>query len=132
MVAVFRAGFPAGLLLGESVGHDVPLERGAQRQGLAYRRKARLMAEQITNGERLLARLRELRPVVRDRCIEVQQALVDEPVHAGRRDALVVDQTLTIVSRSHGFVRSGPMWPAQRSTTAAPSTTTEIEAPTSP
>src|SRR3989442_8853760 len=45
---------------------------------------------------------------------------------------LVVDQTLTIVSRSQLFVRSGFMWPAQRSTTAAPSTTTEIEAPTSP
>src|SRR5207247_10626753 len=87
MVAVFRAGFPPGLLLGESVGHDVPLERGAQRQGLAYRRKARLMAAQITNGERLLARLRELRPVVRDRGIAVPQALGDEPLQAGRRAA---------------------------------------------
>src|SRR5436309_14320009 len=87
MVAVFRAGFPPGLLLGESVGHDVPLERGAQRQGLAYRRNARLMAEQITNGERLVSRLRELQPVDSDRCIEVLQDLFDEPVHGCRRYA---------------------------------------------
>src|SRR5438105_3754449 len=44
---------------------------------------------------------------------------------------LVVDQTLVMVSRSQGRVRSWSVWPPQMSTTASPSRTTATEAPTS-
>src|SRR5215470_13277742 len=45
---------------------------------------------------------------------------------------LVVDATLTIVSRSHGLVRAASAKPPQRSTTGLPSTYTQTAAPTSP
>ncbi len=44
---------------------------------------------------------------------------------------LVVDQTLMIVSRSHGVVRASSVNPPQMSTTSSPSRTTATDAPTS-
>ena len=43
----------------------------------------------------------------------------------------VVDQTLTMVSRSQGFVFASSAWPPQMSTTTSPSSTTATDAPTS-
>ena len=45
--------------------------------------------------------------------------------------AFVVENTLTIVSRSHGRVRAASAWPPQRSTTGSPSTVAANDAPTS-
>src|SRR5216683_1034466 len=46
------------------------------------------MAKNVSDGKPFLPRLRELRPVARDRRIQVDFPALDQPMNAGRGDAL--------------------------------------------
>ena len=73
VIAVARTRLPPRLLLGERGGHRVPVVDRLLRERLAHRGQAGLVREQPAHRDRALVLLRELRPVLRDRCVEVEQ-----------------------------------------------------------
>src|SRR5216683_3710549 len=88
MVAVLRARFPPRGLGGERRRHGFPLHQRVGRQRLAHRRKSCAMTENVSDRKPFLPCLRELRPVARYRCVEVDFPALDQPMNAGRGDAL--------------------------------------------
>src|SRR5713101_6569124 len=88
MVAVLCAGLPPWCLGGKRRRHGFPLHQRVGRQRLAYRRKSRAMAKNVSDWKPFLARLRELGPVARDRRVEVDFPALDQPMNAGRCYAL--------------------------------------------
>ena len=88
VVAVARAGRPQRRLLGEPVHDELPVAVPVLGNRLRERGEPGLMCEQHAHGDRVLAVLRELRPVRRDRRVEVELAARDEHVRAQRGGAL--------------------------------------------
>src|SRR5438128_130294 len=72
VIAVRGSRTPPWLLMREGGGDDVPLQRRALGEGGAEGGEAGLMRQHLPRRDGLLASLRELRPVARDRCVEVQ------------------------------------------------------------
>ncbi len=89
MVARTCADLPRRRRLGEECGHLVPVEEvlraGGERPDIV---QCRLVVEELTQRDRLLARSRELGPVRRHRYVVVEQSTIDEPVHDRRHDPL--------------------------------------------
>jgi hypothetical protein len=69
-------------------GHGRPVQHGAWGQPSAHGGQPGLVGEQLADGDRVLARGGELRPVGRDRRVEVELALAGQAGGAGRDQAL--------------------------------------------
>ena len=89
VVAVPGAGLVARCLGREPAAHEIPVEHlVGVGDHVAEVVHARGVVEELADGDALLARGCELRPVGRDRFVVVDQAPVDEPVHRGGDHAL--------------------------------------------
>ena len=88
VIAVLRARLPPRRLRGVGARHGVPVEERRGRQRRVDGDEPRAVVEQPAHGDRSLVRLRELGPVARHRRVEVELALVCEPVRAERGHAL--------------------------------------------
>jgi len=81
-VAVARARMPQRLLCGQRVDHEIPVTQSSIGNRLAQRGHTRLVVEQLANGNRFLSVLAELRPVRRDRRVDVELAARGKDVRA--------------------------------------------------
>jgi hypothetical protein len=78
------------------------------------------VGEHLGNGDLLFAVGAELRPVLGDRRVVVEQAVLGEHVHDGRGRPLAVDQLLNRVRASTGRPLAGSASPKQALTTSSP------------
>jgi hypothetical protein len=88
VVTVLGTRLPERLLAGERVGHVGPVVERTRWKRLAQRRHASLMVEKVTDQRAVLAVLAELRPVRRDRSVEVEVATRGQDVRTQCRGAL--------------------------------------------
>src|SRR5207247_10438757 len=87
-VAGGGARLPPGGLRLERPGHRGPVEHGAVGERRAQRRKAGPVREDLAERDVLLAGGAELGPVPSDRCVEVDEAALDQPVRADGAERL--------------------------------------------
>ena len=133
VVAGLPARLPPRRLFGEQTGDLVPVVEVGAFDALIPPRQAGGVRQQVADEHVVLAVL------ARTRASTSQPARRRRPDRGWRSTSsdrqlivFVVENTLMIVSRCHGVVRSRSWWPPQRSTTSSPSLTTATDAPTSP
>jgi hypothetical protein len=88
MVAMPGARLPPWFMRRERCTHHRPVEVRVHRQLLSHRGQSRAMTQQIIYRNFVLARLRELRPVLRHRRVEIQHPLIDQPMRTNGRKPL--------------------------------------------
>ena len=88
VIARGRAWFPQRGLTAQDLQHLFRLEPQGGVDGRRRSCKAGLMAHQLGQGDVRLARLTELGPDRRDRCLIVQKAALDRPANHQRHDRL--------------------------------------------
>src|SRR6266508_4063764 len=88
VVAVTGTRTPERFLTSQRVDHELPVVEAAGRQGFPDGRQPRLVAQQVADQDAVLAVLGELRPVRRDRSIDIELAARREQVRAQRHRAL--------------------------------------------
>ena len=85
VIAVPLARCPPGLLCGKCRAHPLPVVQRALRQRLSHGTQPRLVAQQPSHEQPVLASCGELGPVPRHGCLHVEKAAVDEMTRAERR-----------------------------------------------
>ena len=108
VVAVLFAGGPPGLLLGQRLGHDIPVVERAGRERLFDGDQPGAVREQVAHREFRFAPGLELGPVVRHRGIDIELAFFDKPQRAERchplRGGEDVDEAIALPGTRAGFV----------------------------
>src|SRR5262245_14351576 len=79
VITMPRARLPPRCLTGDGTGHQVPVQHGSWREPAPYRGDSCLVAEELPDGDGVLAGSAEFRPVPGDRLVGVQQALAGAP-----------------------------------------------------
>ena len=86
VIPVLRTRLPVRHLLGERVDDGIPRECLLERHLTVGPREPRLVRQEVRDGQVGLAALRELGPVLRDGCVDVELTFLRELVRAyGRR-----------------------------------------------
>src|SRR5579885_1420353 len=113
VITVTGARPPPRLLLGQRRAHRLPVQKRRIVERLADGGEARAMAQQVTDRESGLARLREFGPISRDRFVKVDLALVNQSMSTDGGYALArrihVDDRIALPRL--GFCRIGPSAP---------------------